>query len=170
MEKEEKNNEYTIKIHKAKVGYVAELFLKEIKDKAINDIDIILIVDRSGSMGSSYTKIFKEIIPEFLEKLNYPENKIVHFITFEDSVEYRQLTKENFLNPKKEEALGCTYMAGVFKELEKIMTIPNSSYRIITFSDGDIFDNKKTSNNASIFYEKIKGKFNINSQALRFFS
>ena len=34
MQKEEKNNEYTIKIHKAKVGYVAEFFLKEIKDKA----------------------------------------------------------------------------------------------------------------------------------------
>ena len=61
-------------------------------------------------------------------------------------------------------------MAGVFKELEQIMTIPNSSYRIIAFSDGDLFDNKETSNNASIFYEKIEGKFNINSQAIRFFS
>ena len=45
-------SEYAMKIHKAKVGYVAELFIKEQKEKSklSNDIELVLIVDRSGSM------------------------------------------------------------------------------------------------------------------------
>ena len=169
MKNDENNN--ILKIHKAKKGYVAEFFINDLKGDNYDNIDIIFIVDRSGSMGQSYIKIFKEVVPEFLEKLKYPEDKIVHFITFESKVEYRKLTKKDFLEPKSyEQASGLTYMAGVFDELEKIMIDPNSSYRIITFSDGDLFDNKDTSNKASNFYTKVNGKFNINSQAIRFFS
>jgi len=84
-----------MKVHKAKVGYVAEFFLKEKKEdsKYSNDIELILIVDRSGSMYYSYPKIFNKIIPLLLEKLHYPKNKDVHFITFESHTEYRKLKK-----------------------------------------------------------------------------
>ena len=61
-------------------------------------------------------------------------------------------------------------MKGVFEELEKIITNPNLSYRILTLSDGELHDSQQTSNKASEFYNKIKGKYNINSQAIRFFS
>ena len=78
-------SQYNLKLHKAKVGYLAELFIKVNQEdsKYLNDIELILIIDRSGSMYNSYPKIFNKIIPLFLEKLNYPENKDVHFITFE---------------------------------------------------------------------------------------
>ena len=163
--------EYTMKLHKAKVGYVAELLIEEKKDKNkfSNDIELILIVDRSGSMYDSYPKIFNKIIPLFLEKIHYPEDKDVHFITFESHTEYRKIKKEQFLK-EKEEALGGTSMKGIFKELEKVLTKENLSYRILTLSDGDLDDSRETSNTASEFYNKIKGKFRINSQAIRFFS
>ena len=163
--------EYTMKIHKAKIGYVSELYIEEKKDKSkyANNIELILIVDRSGSMYESYPKIFNKIIPLLLEKLHYPEDKDIHFITFESRTEYRKLKKETFINTK-EEATGGTNMKDVFQELEKVLTNENLSYRILTLSDGDLFDSHETSNAASEFYNKIKGKYRINSQAIRFFS
>ena len=172
MEIEENIPEYTMKLHKAKSGYVAELFIQEKPDQSAksNDIELIMIVDRSGSMGQYYTKIFKKVMPLLLDKIHYPENKKVHFITFDSNIESRKISKEEFINAGKENARGCTYMHGVFAELEKILINKNSSYRILTLSDGDLHDSKETSNTASEFYNKIKGKFNINSQAIRFFS
>ena len=160
MEIEENIPEYTMKLHKSKVGYVAELYINTIAGKSAksNDIELIMIVDRSGSMGQSYTKLFKKIMPLLLEKINYPKDKKVHFITFDSNIEYRKLTKEEFINAGKENARGCTYMQGVFAELEKILVNPNSSYRILTLSDGELHDTKPTSNTASEFYNKIKRK------------
>ena len=171
MEIEEEIPEYKMNIHKAKVGYVAELFVKEMQNQSkLNDIELIMIVDRSGSMGQWYTKIFQKVMPLLLDKINYPQNKKVHFITFDSEIENRKITKEEFINAKHENARGCTYMQGVFAELEKIITNPNLSYRILTLSDGELHDSQQTSNKASEFYNKIKGKYNINSQAIRFFS
>ena len=160
-----------MKVHKAKVGYVAEMLIEEKKEntKAKENIELVFIVDRSGSMSSSYPKIFNKIIPLLLDKLHYPENKDVHYITFESKTEYRNIKKSTFIN-STEGASGGTSMKGVFKELEKVITNENVSYRILTLSDGDLFDSKETSNCASEFYNKIKGKFRINSQAIRFFS
>ena len=84
--------------------------------------------------------------------------------------EYRKLTKNEFMNAKGENARGCTYMHGVFQELDKILVNEKSAYRILTLSDGDLHDSRETSNKASEFYNKIKGKYKINSQAIRFFS
>ena len=172
MEIEVNEPEYTMKLHKAKVGYVAELFVKEIKDTPgkSNDIELIMVVDRSGSMGQSYTKLFTKIMPLLLEKIHYPQDKKVHFITFDSNIEYRKLTKNEFMNAQGEKARGCTYMHGVFEELDKILVNEKAAYRILTLSDGDLHDSRETSNKASEFYNKIKGKFKINSQAIRFFS
>ena len=43
-------SQYNLKVHKAKVGYLAELFIKVNQEdsKYLNDIELILIVDRSG--------------------------------------------------------------------------------------------------------------------------
>ena len=172
MEIEEDIPEYKINVHKAKTGYVAELYIAQRNDdqSKLKDIELIMIVDRSGSMGQFYTKIFQKVMPLLLEKIHYPQNKKVHFITFDSNIESRKLTKEEFMNPGKENARGCTYMHGVFQELEKIISNQNLSYRILTLSDGELHDSRETSNKASEFYNKIKGKYSINSQAVRFFS
>ena len=171
MEIEEEIPDYKMNVHKAKAGYVAELYLKERENQSkIKDIELIMIVDRSGSMGQFYTKIFQKVMPLLLEKIHFPQNKKVHFITFDSDIESRKLTKEDFMNPKGENARGCTYMNGVFKQLDTIIVNPNLSYRILTLSDGELHDSSETSNKASEYYNKIKGKYSINSQAVRFFS
>ena len=169
----ESQEKISLFLHKAKIGYVGEICvpLNYFQTEKTKNTELIMIVDRSGSMGNSYTEIFKNITPLFLEKIKYPEEKQVHFITFDDRIESRKITKAEFLNPKvNENARGCTYMSGVFSELEKIIVNQNSSYRILTLSDGILHDSSQTSKKASEFYTKIKEKFNINSQAVRFFS
>ena len=173
MEIEEDLPEFQIKLHKNKAGYVGEMFINEIKDPdaKLNEIELIMIVDRSGSMGQYYNKIFTEVMPLLLDKINYPTNKEVHFITFDSETEYRKIRKNGFLCPKNNEsARGCTYMQYVFQTLRKIITDQNKSYRILTLSDGELHDQKETSKNASDYHNEIKGKFTINSQAIRFFS
>ena len=172
MEKKDALAEYETKLHKTKNGYVGQLLIKKegINSSKFNNIELIMIVDRSGSMYRTYPKIFKKVMPLFLDKINYPENKEVHFITFDSVIEYRKINKNGFINAQKEEARGGTYLGGVFKELEKIIVDKNSSYRILILSDGGLSDSISASNSASVFYNKIKGKFTINSQAIRFFS
>jgi hypothetical protein len=43
-------------------------------------------------------------------------------------------------------------------------------FRILTISDGEIWDKEDTLRNASKFAEEIKGKYIINSQAIRLFT
>ena len=171
MDIEENIPEYTIKLHKSKKGYAAELLVENIKEYSSksNGIELIMIVGRSGSMGQYYTRIFTKVMPLVLENIHYPENKEVQFITFDSDIEYRKITKDGFMHAQNEKPRGPTYMKGVFRELEKILVNENSAYRILTLSDGDLLDSKETSITASKFYNKIKGKFNINSQAIRFF-
>lgn len=61
-------------------------------------------------------------------------------------------------------------MSGIFEELKKILINDNLSYRILTLSDGDLFDSQLISQNALKFYNELNGKFKINSQSIRFFS
>ena len=172
MDKKDKVCQYETKLHKAKKGYVGEILIKKEENNFtnFNNIELIMIVDRSGSMYGNYPKIFKKVMPLFLDKINFPKNKEVHFITFDSVIEYRKINKSGFINAKEEEARGGTNMEGVFKELEKIIIDKNSSYRILILSDGYLSDSKAASNSASVFYNKIKGKYTINAQAVRFFS
>ena len=173
MEKTDSISKYETKLHKTKkTEYVAEIVIKieDNNSRKLNNIELIIILDRSGSMSGTYTKFFKKVMPLLLEKIDYPENKEVHFITFDSDIEYRKITKKGFINATDEYSRGGSYMAGVFEKLEKIIVDKNSSYRILTLSDGDLHDSKQTSISSYLFYNKIKGQYNINSQAIRFFS
>lgn len=59
--------------------------------------EFIFIVDRSGSMGSSFNYIITKSIPEALAELGYEERKI-HLITFDSSINYFLLSKSDLLN------------------------------------------------------------------------
>ena len=58
----------------------------------------------------------------------------------------------------------------VFDELSKIILINQTCFRILTISDGEVWDQTETLQKASEFAAKINGKFSINSQAIRFFT
>ena len=168
-------NNYNITLHPYKNGYIAETNIGESKSGKYNDYELIFIVDRSGSMCSSYPILINKIIPYFLDKLKYPENKPTHFITFEDYVDYRMFTKSDFLNCKEPAPGAIEKMTDIFPKLRKIFIPKNEKtpFRVLTLSDGEIVvaeERRRVPILASELSEEIKGKFRINSQAIRYFT
>ena len=169
----EKNCNLTL--HSYKNGYIAEANVEKSKSGAYSDYELIFIVDRSGSMSCSYPILLNKIIPYLLDKLKFPENKPTHFIAFEDFVEYRMFKKSDFLNCKEPAPGGIEKMTDIFPELRKIFTPENEKtpFRILTLSDGEIVvaeERRKVPILASELSEEIKGRFRINSQAIRYFT
>ena len=158
--------------HKCKEGYVNEINIsKSLINAKTNSAsaEFIIILDISGSMGYNVNRIITKILPNMLTKLNYLDDDIIHLITFEDIVEYHPMTKKQLENSTIEDE-GGTYMRGVFDELSNIILTKQTCFRILTISDGDVFDQTETLQNGSEFAAKIKGKYSINSQAVRFFT
>ena len=64
------------------------------------DLETIIILDRSGSMGSSTYDIVKKILPKLFQKLGYTEKEIINLITFSNFTEqfegnYEEISKSN---------------------------------------------------------------------------
>ena len=126
-------------------------------------------------MWQSYPILINKLIPYLLDKLNFPENKPVHFITFEDYVDYRMFTKKDFLNCKESAPGAIEKMTDVFPQLRKIFKPENKnkSFRMLTLSDGEIVvaeERKNVPILASELSQELRGKFRINSQAIRYFT
>ena len=168
-------NNYDITLHSYKKGYIAETTIGESKSGKYTNYELIFIVDRSGSMYRSYPILINKIIPYLLEKLKFPEDKPAHFITFEDYVDYRKFTKKDFLDCKEPAPGAIEKMTDVFPQLRKIFIPKNEKtpFRILTLSDGELVVEEERRNVpklASELSEEIKGKFRINSQAIRYFT
>ena len=64
------------------------------------DLETIIILDRSGSMGSTTYDIVKKILPKFFQKLGYSEKEKINLITFSQFTEqfegkYEEISKSN---------------------------------------------------------------------------
>ena len=156
-------------------GYIAETNIEESNIGNNSNYELIFIIDRSGSMDQSYPILINKLIPHLLDILKFPENKVTHFIAFEDFVEYRKFTKKDFMNCTESARGAIEKMTDVFPVLEKIFVPENQKtpFRILTLSDGELVVEKERKNVpilASELYEKVKGKFRINSQAIRYFT
>ena len=158
--------------HKCKEDYVNEINISESLINAKTNsasAEFIIILDISGSMGSNVNRIITKILPNMLTKLNYLDDDIIHLITFESCVEYHQMTKKQLENSTIC-SRGGTGMSGVFDELSNIILTKQTCFRILTISDGYVGDQTETLQKGSEFAAKIKGKYSINSQAVRFFT
>ena len=134
--------------------------------------EFIFILDISGSMGTYVNQILTKVIPKVYEKLQYPDNKYFHLITFENKVTYYKMNKIDFMRSTIT-GDGGTEMSKVPNKLEEILNKINSDVpiNILTLSDGEISDQESTKINADNLYNRINKKFdNINSQAIRFIS
>ena len=152
---------YDLILHSYKSGYIAEAVIDESKSGKYTDYELIFIVDRSGSMSSSYPILINKIIPYLLDKLKFPENKQTHFITFEDYVDYRKFTKKDFLNCNEPAPGAIEKMTDIFPQLRKIFIPQNEKtpFRILTLSDGEIVvaeERRKVPILASELSEEIK--------------
>ena len=134
--------------------------------------EFIFILDISGSMGTYVNQILTKVIPKVYEKLQYPDDKYFHLITFENKVTYYKMNKKDFMRSTIT-GDGGTEMSKVPNKLEEILNKINSDVpiNILTLSDGEISDQESTKINADNLYNRINKKFdNINSQAIRFIS
>ena len=134
--------------------------------------EFIFILDISGSMGTYVNQILTKVIPKVYEKLQYPDDKYFHLITFENKVTYYKMNKIDFMRSTIT-GDGGTEMSKVPNKLEEILNKINSDVpiNILTLSDGEISDQESTKINADNLYNRINIKFdNINSQAIRFIS
>ena len=134
--------------------------------------EFIFILDISGSMGTYVNQILTKVIPKVYEKLQYPDEKYFHLITFENKVTYYKMNKKDFMRSTIT-GDGGTEMSKVPNKLEEILNKINSDVpiNILTLSDGEISDQESTKTNSDNLYNRINKKFdNINSQAIRFIS
>ena len=99
--------------------------------------EFIIIVDKSGSMGSTFNTIISRTIPEVLNSLGY-ENRKIHLITFDNDVKYSSISKSELINSKSCSG-GGTYMAKSYDILETILYNLKekcNNFRILIISDG----------------------------------
>ena len=151
---------------------VIKVEIPKIEREQLNTSEFIFILDKSGSMGNYVNKIITKVMPRVFDLLQYPDNKIFYFISFESYVSYCKMKKEEFLNSLID-GDGYTYMQNVPLKLEEILKeIPNYyNINLLTLSDGIIGDQNETENNAEKLYKELNGSYNnINSKAIRFMS
>jgi len=127
-------------------------------------------------MGHHARRLITQLFPNVLEKLGYANDRKVHVVTYESNTSYQLTTLDGLRNIKRIEQ-GGTYMAPVPNTLLPIL-IPEkqpkgkreSGFLIVTVSDGQIFDQEQTLQNASTLAEAIKGApvGTIRSHAIRF--
>ncbi|ORX59952.1 hypothetical protein BCR36DRAFT_579404 [Piromyces finnis] len=165
----------SLKAYKSNNGYIGKINISELettmKQKA--DVKFFVILDRSGSMRHSVRKFVNLILPKILIKLNMTEVDI-DLITFDDYSEIYTGNMTYFKNLDID-CRGGTHMACAIEDLKVLLNkliIQNKkqNIRILTLSDGDLFDQSETLNLASSLYLDIKDNFIINSQAIRFFT
>ncbi len=134
--------------------------------------EFIFILDISGSMGGYVNQILTKAIPKVYEKLNYPNEKKIHLITFESNSKYYHWNKYDFMYSTII-GDGGTNMSNVPLLLGEILDKidKDSLVNILTLSDGEIADQQLTLEKAEKVYNTYNNKFNyINSNAIRFLS
>lgn len=135
-----------------------------------DDLETFIILDISGSMGGEVARICKHILPDFLEKMEYKKTDVIHFLMFETSVHYEKNTIEKIFSVPRKAMGGTNFEPALLKLSEILDQVTKKNIRILTLSDGEIFDQDSAVAFASEIASRIKGKFNINSQAIRYFT
>ena len=148
-------------------------FPENITSNSPTEITTIIILDKSGSMNESIDKITKKFLPELLLKLNYEDNQQISFITFSNDSEIITYDFSKIKNGINIEANGGTYMKPALVNLKNFLekNNMNKNVRILTISDGDLFDQEETVKYSSEVVDVIKNNnLLVNSQAIRFFT
>lgn len=163
-----------------------ELFIYPVENEFISKITIpvletakqkskiatIVILDRSGSMGDEVERFVNRILPTVFEKLDYDQNEKIYLITFDSETEKIETTVKD-LSKLDVKYRGCTNMAGAVQELWVVLeNLPKeeNGVRLLTVSDGEIFDPDETKKFADELKLKVEKNLEINSQAVRLFT
>ena len=157
-----------------KEDYLCKINIPEgISGNSPPEITNIIILDISGSMYDSIGKITNLFLPELFTKLNYEDNQQITFITFSQNSEiitYDFSAIKNGINIKPN---GPTYMKPALENLKNFLENLNlnQNVRILTISDGELFDQESTVEYSNQVVNVIKkNNLLVNSQAIRFFT
>ena len=124
-------------------------------------------MDISGSMNDVINNYIKIIIPEVLSNLNY-QTKTVTLITFSSNSNVYNYNIEQFKSSHISSA-GTTLVSDAFKNLKSYLSkfSEKNSLRILTISDGQIFDKDNAITILNDIYSTYYGQFPINSRCVR---
>ncbi|AYV76280.1 MAG: hypothetical protein Terrestrivirus5_102 [Terrestrivirus sp.] len=141
-----------------------------------DDIETIIILDVSGSMGNNVPKLVNRVLPMMLKRLGYTENNNICLITFSDGAAMKKYTIKG-LEQLQMRAGGGTYMKHAVFALKEYLTNYKKTYstnmryiRLLTLSDGDLSDQTETIKDCTALAQEIPNNYVINSTAIRFFT
>ena len=139
---------------------------------------IVVILDRSGSMGAWTKYATNSCVPGALQQVGYQGDEEVIFITFDSKVERVQAKGRDptiaQLRNLPMACRGCTNMSGVIIELERVFSSNAAdAYHVLVISDGAIGDQVQTAikaADASARLQKLNQKTRISCSLFRFLS
>ncbi|EPZ35478.1 hypothetical protein O9G_005015 [Rozella allomycis CSF55] len=151
-------------------GFLGKILVNE-SGKATQKTPFIIILDISGSMCHHASRMANQILPKALSSLNYDLSDLITFITFTCKSEKKCL-KISDLARYEIGHQGGTSMAGVMPLLSGQLCVTQGSHvRILTISDGEIFDQKETQDAAQSVKETVdKMGLKVSSQSIRLFT
>ena len=159
-----------LKVYKSGNGFIGKLDTSKMQSNTSHkDMNFIVILDVSGSMGQTVPRFINVILPNVLQKLDITND--INLITFSDDVKLFR-GDYNFFTSLEMKAYGCTYMNNAINHLEAILSkiAEKTNIRILSVSDGELHDQEETVEKASELYNKYKDKFLVNSQAVRLYT
>lgn len=166
------NEKANIKLHPVDDNELIATVNIDAKNRGVEAIQTIVVLDRSLSMGDQARRLSNDVIPEILKKMLYDDKKIINFVTF-DSIGDSFTATVNQTRTLPITCRGCTNMSTAVVIVQKIFETldPSKPVRLLTISDGIIDDRDETEKTANDLYNFLEGKnFSINSQAVRFFT
>ncbi len=155
-------------------NYLCKINLPEnISGASSSDFSTVIILDISGSMYGSIEIITKMFLPELFTKLQYKDKQPITFITFSNTSEIVTYDYSELKNGLNFDPDGGTYMKTALENLKNFLENYNlnKNIRILTISDGELFDQEETVKYSNEVVNVIKSKdLLVNSQAIRFFT
>jgi Mg-chelatase subunit ChlD len=135
---------------------------------------IVVILDRSGSMGQWCHRAASQCIPDALKAIGYGDKDRIVLITFDSQSER---VKVNGQDPSVLElrglniaARGSTNMVQVIGLLQAELAGSKEPHHIIVLSDGGVGDQEQTSKLAAQVAAGLKPNYRISCSLIRFIS
>jgi len=137
----------------------------------ISDVETIVILDVSASMGSAVNKIITTYLPNALEKLGYGSDDTVKIITFSNQSKIMNLNLSQ-MRMSINSYEGATYMTPAIYNLRNVISYSkHSQFRILSISDGALHDQREAVTSSASLAEVLKkSNYVISSSAIRLFT
>ena len=170
-----------LELHKCLGNYFGKINIPEStkssngkKKSFSNEPKFIIILDVSGSMGIQVPRMVNKIIPNVIKKIYGDSYSYeITLITFsnKDDVNVYKGNASYLSGLKTVVANGCTYMSYAIDKLYEMISIKsldNKIIRLLSISDGQLFDQEKTMQSAEKLKKLLQSENKVvNSQAIR---